>query len=153
MRRKGWSWGSFWWRWKAHTRFPNRAICTLKLIQHLKQVTHKSTEYSENRYLNVKVKAYISIRKASAYSCRFFCSAYFQLRSTTTGTLLRIRRPQRVSVTQITRVDHRHLHTRTHLVVQGVRTLRQWSSLPKAGAIWCSYCHELGPTQTGARCK
>jgi len=68
----------------------------------------------------VKVKTlfiYIADRKASAYSCRFFCSACFQIRSTTTGTLLlEIRRPRRVSGT----VDHRHLHPRTHLVVQGV---------------------------------
>jgi len=40
---------------------------------------------------------YIADRKASAYSCRFFCSACFELRSTTTGTLLLIRRPLRVS--------------------------------------------------------
>jgi len=46
-----------------------------------------------------KVKAlfiYIADLKASAYSYRFFCSAWFQLRSTTTGTLLLIRRPRRV---------------------------------------------------------
>jgi len=46
------------------------------------------------KYLTLKkVKAlfiYIVDRKASAYSCRFFCSACFQLRSTTTGTLLLI---------------------------------------------------------------
>jgi len=48
----------------------------------------------------VKVKAlfiYIADQKASAYGCRFFCSACFQLRSTTTGTLLLIRRPRRIS--------------------------------------------------------
>jgi len=71
--------------------------------------------------LKVQVKAlfiYIADRKASAYSCRFFCSACFQLR-TTTGTLLLIQRPLRVSG----RVVHRH--TKTHLVVQGVGTLHQ----------------------------
>jgi len=45
------------------------------------------------------------------------------------------------------RVDHRHLHTRTYLVVQGVRTLHQWPSLPKTGTIWRSYCHELDVSQ------
>jgi len=69
----------------------------------------------------------ILFKVALAYSWRFFCSACFQLCSTTTGMLLLIQRPRRVSG----RVDHRHLHTRTQLVVQGVRTLRQWSSLPK----------------------
>jgi len=98
------------------------------------------------RILKVKVKAlfiYIADRKASAYSWHFFCSTCFQLSSTTTGTLLLIRRPWRVSC----RVDHRHLHTRTHLVVQGVRTLCQWHSLPKTGTIWRSYCHELDLSQ------
>jgi len=96
--------------------------------------------------LKVKVKAlfiYIVDRKASAYNCHFFCSACFQLCSTTTGTLLLIRRPHRVSG----RVDHGHLHTRTHLVVQGVRTLRQWFSFPEAGTIWSSYCNELDLSQ------
>jgi len=98
--------------------------------------------YSDYDRLKLKVKAlfiYIADRKASAYSYRFFFSACFQLRSITTGTLLFIRRSRWVSG----RVDHRHLHTRTHLVVQGVRTLRQWPSLPKASTIWRSYCHEL----------
>ena len=48
----------------------------------------------------VKVKVifiYIADWKATACSCRFFCSACFQLRSTTTGTLLLIRRPRRVT--------------------------------------------------------
>jgi len=89
--------------------------------------------------LKLKLCLYIADRKASAYSCRFFCSTCFQLRSTTTGTLQLIRRPRRVS----DRVDHRYLHTRTHLVVQSVRTLRQWPSLRKAGTIWRNYCHEL----------
>lgn len=94
------------------------------------------------RCCEVKVKVifiYIADRKATACSCRFFCSACFQLRSTTTGTLLLIRRPRRVTGW----VDHRHVHTRTQIIVQGVRTLRQWSSLPKAGTLWCSYCHAL----------
>jgi len=74
--------------------------------------------------VKLKVKAmfiYVTDQKASAYSCSFFCSACFQLHSTTTGTLLLIRRPRRVSGI----ADHRHLHKRTHLVVQGVRTLSQ----------------------------
>jgi len=54
----------------------------------------------DKTYLKVKkVKAlfiYIADRKDSAYSCRFFCSACFQLRSTTPDTLLLIRRPRRV---------------------------------------------------------
>ena len=80
----------------------------------------------------------IAYRKATAYGCRFFCFVCFQFRSTRTGTLLLIRRPRRVTGW----VDHRHLHTRTHIVAQDVRTLRQWSSLPKAGTLWCSYRHE-----------
>ena len=86
---------------------------------------------------SLKVKApfiYKADRKASVYSCRFFCSACFQLRSTT-GTLLLILRPRRVTGG----VDHTRLYTMTHIVVQDVRTRHQWSSLPKTGTLWCSY--------------
>jgi len=67
---------------------------------------------------------YVADRKISAYSCRFFCSACFQVHSITTDTLLLIRRPWRVCG----RVDHRHLHFAhkdAPIVVQGVMTLRQ----------------------------
>jgi hypothetical protein len=89
--------------------------------------------------VKVEVKAsfiYIADRKTSACNCRFFRYACFQLRCTTTGTLLLIRHPRRVTDW----VDHRNLHTRTHIVIQDARTLCQWSSLPKACTLWCSYC-------------
>ena len=52
------------------------------------------------KLIKVKVKVkiifiYIADRKGTACSCRFFSSACFQLRSTTTCTLLLIRRPRR----------------------------------------------------------
>jgi len=93
---------------------------------------------------------YTAVRKAYSiqlslflqhYHRSLFCSACFQLRSTTTGKLLLIRHPRRVGLSG--RVYHRHLLTMTHLIVQGVRTLRQWSRLPKDGTIWHSYCHVL----------
>jgi len=116
------------------------------LITVTNQMLNVLQNNNKNQQKVEEVKAmfiYIADRKATAHNSRFFCSACFQLLSTTTGTLLLIRRPQRVSG----RVDHRHLHTRTHLVVQGVRTLCQWSSLHKAGTIWRSYCHVLDLSQ------
>ena len=54
-----------------------------------------------------------------------------------------IRRPRRVTGW----VDHWHLHTRTHRVVQDVRKLSQWSSLPKARTLWCRL--PIATSQTG----
>jgi len=127
----------------AHVSQTVSSEKTLILMETHKILTQFAIEwinvYTCSKTLMIKVKKkvkalfiYITDRKASAHSCRFFCSACFQLRSTTTGTLLLIRHPRRVSG----RVDHRHLHIRMHLVVQGVRTLRQWYSWPKAGTIW-----------------
>jgi hypothetical protein len=84
----------------------------------------KELAYSE---LKLKPFIYIADRKALAYSCRFFCSACFQLCSTTTDTLLLIRPPRRVTGW----VNHRHLHTRTHIVVQDVMTYASDPACPR----------------------
>jgi hypothetical protein len=65
----------------------------------------------------------------------FFLLRLFQSRITTLLLILHLR-----SVTGW--VDNRHLCTKVHRVVQNVRTLRQWSSLPMAGTLWCSYWQE-----------
>jgi len=65
------------------------------LVNYYGQQTHPSDtiRFRWVKLPEVKVNflfIYIAYRKASAYSCRFFCCACFQLRSTITGTLLLI---------------------------------------------------------------
>jgi len=64
---------------------------------------------------------YIADLKASAYSCHFFCSACFQLRSTATCMLLLIRRLGRYLVELTIEICTQG----RPIVVHGVRILRQ----------------------------
>ena len=110
-------------------------------LRHFPMLTYWTKLY----FLEVRRRTrfmYIMDQKVTAYrlAVAFFCSSCFQLRSTTTNTLLYLFCYSSFLSGKLVELM---IWICTHLVVQDVRALRQWSSLYKGwNTTICIYCHD-----------